>query len=271
MFKSCLTNASQSVASSSRSLLHTSAVLNARISSKQARHEKISKVQARINHKLAFDAQREYAVLGHRPGQDHKWRSCALAKVIVTEDALYSDSVPEIIHNPEGDIELPPHLNFGVTERSKELLFKVLPPLSAQEGVTKFRENVISEMQEAMENEKTKANMFAKVIDLRNSNAKGLAFENRRRCIKLFSSPGNPFDTGRPEVQAALLTIQIRGLWKHLLAFRKDIDNRRGLRQLVHKRAKILKYLRRLDRDRYEAILPRLGLDAASVEGELVV
>ncbi|KAG2358743.1 hypothetical protein BDR07DRAFT_1489109 [Suillus spraguei] len=271
MFKSCLINASQSVASSSRSLLHTSAVLSARISSKQARHEKISKVQARINQKLAFDAQREYAVLGHRPGQDHKWRSCALAKVIVTEDALYSDSVPEITHNPEGDIELPPHLSFGVTERSKELFFKVLPPLSAQEGVTKFSENVISEMQEAMENERTKANMFAKVIDLRNSNAKGLAFENRRRCIKLFSSPGNPFDTGRPEVQAALLTIQIRGLWKHLLAFRKDIDNRRGLRQLVHKRAKILKYLRRLDRDRYEAILPRLGLDAASVEGELVV
>jgi small subunit ribosomal protein S15 len=55
------------------------------------------------------------------------------------------------------------------------------------------------------------------------------------------------------------------------LAFRKDIDNRRGLRQLVHKRANMLKYLRSLDRDRYEAILPRLGLDAASVEGELVV
>jgi small subunit ribosomal protein S15 len=173
------------------------------LSSKQARHEKVSKVQARINRKLAFDAQREYAVLGHRPGQDHKWRSCDLAKVVITEDALYSDSVPEILHSPEGDIELPPHLSFGITERSKELLFKVLPPLSAQEGVTKFSENVVSEMQEAMENEKAKASMFAKVIDLRNANAKGLAFENRRRCIKLFSPPGNPFDTGRPEVQGA--------------------------------------------------------------------
>lgn len=158
-------------------------------------------MQARINHKLAFDAQREYAVLGHRPGQDHKWQSSALAKAVITQDALYSDSVPEIIHSPEGDIELPPHLSFGINERSKELLFKVLPPLSAQEGVTKFSENVVSEMQEAMENEKAKANMFAKVIDLRNANAKGLAFENRRRCISLFSPPGNPFDTGRPEVQ----------------------------------------------------------------------
>ncbi|KAG0703639.1 hypothetical protein DFH29DRAFT_850025 [Suillus ampliporus] len=271
MFRSCLTNASHTVASSSRSSLHTSAVLNAHLTSKQARHEKVSKVQARINHKLAFDAQREYAVLGHRPGQDQKWRSCVLAKAIITEDALYSDSVPVIIHSPEGDIELPPHLSFGITERSKELLFQVLPPLSAQKGVTKFSENVVSEMQEAMEKEKTKANMFAKVVDLRNANAKGLAFENRRRCVKLFSPPGNPHDTGRPEVQAALLTIQIRGLWKHLLTFRKDIDNRRGLRQLVHERAKILKYLKRLDRDRYEAVLPQLGLDAASVEGELVV
>jgi len=158
-------------------------------------------VQARINHKLAFDAQREYAVLGHRPGQDHKWRSCDLAKAIITEDALYSDSVPEVIRSPEGDIELPPHLSYGIAGEAKELLFEVLPPLSAQKDVTKFSENVVSEMQQAMEMEKAKANMFAKIVDLRNANAKGLAFENRRRCINMFSPPGKSDDTGRPEVQ----------------------------------------------------------------------
>ncbi|OAX39213.1 hypothetical protein K503DRAFT_849632 [Rhizopogon vinicolor AM-OR11-026] len=263
MFKSCLTNASHTVASSS--------LLNTRLTSKQVRHEKVSKVQARINHKLAFDAQREYAVLGHRPGQDHKWNSCDLAKAIVTDTALYSDSsVPEIIHTPEGDIELPQHLNYGAAEEVK-LLFDVLPPLSAQSGVTTFTGTVVSKVQEAMEREKAKANMFAKVLDLRNANSKGLAFENRRRCVEAFSPPGKQNDTGRPEVQAALLTMQIRGLWKHLLTFRKDIDNRRGLRHLIHERAKILKYLKKLDRDRYEAVLPRLGLEAASVEGELIV
>lgn len=157
-------------------------------------------MQARLNNKLAFDAQREYAVLGHRPGQDHKWRSCDLANAIITDTMLYSDSVPEIIHAPEGDIELPPHLNYGVSGEAKELLFEVLPPLSAQTGV-KFTKDVASVMAEATERERAKANMFAKVLDLRNANAKGLAFENRRRCIETFSPPGKPNDTGRPEVQ----------------------------------------------------------------------
>lgn len=70
---------------------------------------------------------------------------------------------------------------------------------------------------------------------------------------------------------AAILTLKIRNLWTHLLTFRADIANRRALRQMVHQRAKILKYLKRKDRDRYEAVLPQLGLDPGSVEGELVV
>ena len=160
-------------------------------------------MQARINHKHAFDAQREYAVLGHRPGQEHKWLSCDLAKAIVTDTALHSNSVPEIIRTPEGDIDLPPYLNYGVAGKTKHLLFEVLPPMSAQSGVTTFSGNVVSEAEEAMEKEKAKANMFAKVLDLRNANAKGLAFENRRRCIAAFSPPGKADDTGRPEVQGA--------------------------------------------------------------------
>jgi small subunit ribosomal protein S15 len=65
--------------------------------------------------------------------------------------------------------------------------------------------------------------------------------------------------------------MQIRNLWSHLLEFRKDVNNRRALRRLVHQRSKVLRYLKRLDRDRYEAVLPRLGLDEGSVEGELVI
>ena len=49
------------------------------------------------------------------------------------------------------------------------------------------------------------------------------------------------------------------------------MGNRRGLRTLVHQRAKILKYLKRTDRQRYDAILDRLGLEPESVEGELIL
>jgi len=113
--------------------------------------------------------------------------------------------------------------------------------------------------------------MLARVISLKNANAKGIAFENRRRIIAAFSEPSNPHDPGRPEVQAALLTYQIRNLWDHLQKFRRDVGNRRGLTKLVHQRAKILKYLKNTNRDRYDAVLERLGLEPGAVEGELVV
>jgi len=72
---------------------------------------------------------------------------------------LYSDfSVPEIILSFEGDIELPPHMNYGITGKVKKLLFKLLPPMSAQNGVTSFTGSVVSEVQEAMEREKAKTN-----------------------------------------------------------------------------------------------------------------
>jgi small subunit ribosomal protein S15 len=52
---------------------------------------------------------------------------------------------------------------------------------------------------------------------------------------------------------------------------KKDVGSRRSLRLLIHQRAKILKYLKRVDRDRYDIVLGRLGLEPESVEGELVV
>lgn len=70
---------------------------------------------------------------------------------------------------------------------------------------------------------------------------------------------------------AALLTLQVRNVWNHLREFKRDVSNRRSLRRLVHQRAKILKYLKRTDRDRYERVLERLGLEPGAVEGELVV
>ncbi|KAI0299884.1 hypothetical protein BC826DRAFT_993928 [Russula brevipes] len=115
------------------------------------------------------------------------------------------------------------------------------------------------------------ADALGRVVDLRNASAAGIAFEDRRRIIAAFSGPGRVNDTGRTEVQAALLTLQIRNVWKHLSEFKRDLASRRSLRRLVHQRAKILKYLKRTDRDRYDIALERLGLEPGAVEGELVV
>lgn len=90
------------------------------------------------------------------------------------------------------------------------------------------------------------------------------------RDIVLFHSDADS-RTHRLVFSAALLTMQIRGLWDHLSRCKKDISNRRSLRILVHKRAKMLRYLKRVDADRYDRVLERLGLDPEAVEGELNV
>lgn len=67
------------------------------------------------------------------------------------------------------------------------------------------------------------------------------------------------------------MTYKIRTLWSHLNRAKGDVANRRGLAKLVHHRAKLLRYLKDIDRDRYETILEQLALEPESVEGELVL
>lgn len=67
------------------------------------------------------------------------------------------------------------------------------------------------------------------------------------------------------------MTYRIRNLWTHLNKFKRDVGNKRSIRLLIHKRQKVLRYLKKVDRDRYERLLKRLALESDSVEGELVV
>ncbi|MBM4019388.1 MAG: 30S ribosomal protein S15 [Planctomycetes bacterium] len=67
-------------------------------------------------------------------------------------------------------------------------------------------------------------------------------------------------DTGSPEVQVALLTERINHLTEHLKSNNKDHSSRRGLLKMVGRRASLLKYLAREDRQRYQAVIERLGI-----------
>lgn len=67
-------------------------------------------------------------------------------------------------------------------------------------------------------------------------------------------------DTGSPEVQIALLTARINELTEHLRTHKKDHASRRGLLMMVSKRSGLLNYLRTKDRNRYLAVINRLGL-----------
>ncbi|MBA2227755.1 MAG: 30S ribosomal protein S15 [Thermogemmata sp.] len=67
-------------------------------------------------------------------------------------------------------------------------------------------------------------------------------------------------DTGSPEVQIALLTARINELTEHLRVHKKDFASRRGLLKMVSHRTRLLKYLRETDRERYLAVINKLGL-----------
>lgn len=70
----------------------------------------------------------------------------------------------------------------------------------------------------------------------------------------------NPNDTGKPEVQIAILSARIADLTKHLEMHKKDNHTRRGLIRLVSKRRKLLNYLMNNDINRYRQIISALSL-----------
>ncbi|KAJ3762941.1 hypothetical protein F5878DRAFT_632529 [Lentinula raphanica] len=272
MLRACLAQNSPKFASpSTPSLLHTSAVLNA------AKTQKLtSKAKAEIKAEKwrRINANRPSPVFGTRKGEEYKWDNCHLAKILVNEAELATPPQMTSVELPIGTVNLPPQMGFGVTDTDAEKLFRQLPVLSMHtkgSGKDILGETVEVWGERVLARENLKANTFAKVLDLRNANADGIAYENKRRIIVAFSTPENPFDPGRTEVQAAILTYRIRNLGQHLAKFPRDLGNRLGLRKLVHHRAKILRYLRRKSNERYETLLEQLGLERESVEGELIV
>jgi small subunit ribosomal protein S15 len=67
-------------------------------------------------------------------------------------------------------------------------------------------------------------------------------------------------DSGKAEVQIALLTAQINGLTGHFEKNPKDHNSRRGLLKMVGQRRRLLDYLVKKDVKRYRAIIAELNI-----------
>jgi ribosomal protein S15 len=76
-------------------------------------------------------------------------------------------------------------------------------------------------------------------------------------------------DTGSSEVQIAILTTKINVLADNL--HKKDKHNKRNLRLLVHRRQKLLAYLKRKERGgpRWQNLVDKLGINDAMWQGEI--
>ena len=67
-------------------------------------------------------------------------------------------------------------------------------------------------------------------------------------------------DTGSPEVQVAILSERIATLTEHFKTHAKDNHSRRGLLKMVSTRRSLLDYVKRVNEERYKALIERLGL-----------
>lgn len=136
-----------------------------------------------------------------------------------------------------------------------------------------------------------------RILALGNGSNADLTRSNKQMCIDLFGRhrtddilPVDPGatpptetnktprvgpDTGSSEVQAAILTVKIRALAAQLHREdgygTKDKHNKRNLRLMVHRRQKLLKYLKRKEKGgvRYRNIMDALGLDDDAISKEL--
>jgi small subunit ribosomal protein S15 len=85
-----------------------------------------------------------------------------------------------------------------------------------------------------------------------------LTLEKKAELIEKFGD--SPQDTGKTEVQVALLTARINELTDHLRTHKKDHHSRRGLLMLVGQRRRFLRYLEHSDLERYRSLVKELGL-----------
>ena len=82
--------------------------------------------------------------------------------------------------------------------------------------------------------------------------------EEKLEIISKYGKDSN--DSGKSEVQIALLTKRINDLTSHFDAHKKDHHSRRGLMMMVGKRRRLLDYLAKKDIERYRAIIKDLNI-----------
>jgi small subunit ribosomal protein S15 len=82
--------------------------------------------------------------------------------------------------------------------------------------------------------------------------------EEKLELIKKYGTNEN--DSGKSEVQIALLTKRINDLTSHFNAHKKDHHSRRGLMMMVGKRRRLLDYLADKEIERYRTIIKELNI-----------
>ena len=87
-----------------------------------------------------------------------------------------------------------------------------------------------------------------------------MALTNAQKLDIVKQHGENDKDTGKAEVQIAILTERIKYLTEHLKTHKKDHHSRRGLLKLVGQRRRLLRYLTKVDIMRYRSVIKELEI-----------
>ena len=87
-----------------------------------------------------------------------------------------------------------------------------------------------------------------------------MAFTKEAKTAVMGQYRQHETDTGSSKVQIAVLTNRISELTEHFKQHKKDHHSRRGLLKMVSRRRRLLDYLRRVNREKYQTLLASLGL-----------
>ncbi|MGL4948344.1 MAG: 30S ribosomal protein S15 [Mycoplasma sp.] len=82
--------------------------------------------------------------------------------------------------------------------------------------------------------------------------------KTKLELVKQFG--GDEKNTGKTEVQVAILTAEIKNLTEHMIINKKDKHSKRGLYMKVSKRKSLLSYLQDKDIIAYRKLIKDLGL-----------
>jgi len=227
-----------------------------------------------------------------------QWENCELNKLILKKEDVWAGRIgaaePSSADRPPVQDSNPPLvLNFGLdeNEHQKAILFDGLPkmkelamfknkpifdPTLAQPVSASSSSSSPSSVDtHPQDEEDLKKLRLMRILDLRNSNSQGIDKFNKLRILKAFSpkDPHRPekLDPGCSEVQAAIITYRIHTILDHAWHNTRDKDSKRHLSDLVMKRMKILKYLKRTNPKSYFDLLPRIGLEPRYLKDELIV
>ncbi|KAI9674145.1 MAG: hypothetical protein M1817_001963 [Caeruleum heppii] len=201
----------------------------------------------------------------------------------------------------ENDATSEPYLNHFITAKEFQESIK------QSEQTTRPEESRIrgsadpaieaAELQKHEEQHEVAVTAMARMLSLANGSNKDRTRVHVQRCVETFGrhrtdevlapkpsadatrdsslpekTPRAGPDTGSPEVQIAILTTKIHALKRHLeTTGKKDMVNKRNLQVLVHKRQKLLRYLRRKERggERFQNVMDTLGLSDGAWMGEI--